>query len=317
MKIITFNDIKELNISPKTCYEWAEQMIREKKKSLLPPKISIKPKDGVFCNVMPSMIPSESIGFAGGIKVVTRYPERVPSLESQLLLLDADNGDFLALMDATWITTMRTGAVAAHTIKLLAKNDFSVIGMMGLGNVVRATLIVLSTIMPDKEFKIKLLKFNDEELSFMERFAEYKNLHFTVVDTPQEMVKGSDVIVSGATYLPNDICEDEYFDEGVLVVPIHTLGFTNCDLFFDKVFADDLGHVCHFKNFDKFRNFAEVCDVVNKTVKGRENDKERILAYNIGISIHDVNFAANIYKMFEDKKTVEFDMVQPTERFWV
>ena len=317
MKIITFDDIKSLNISPVQCYEWTEKMIKNRKDALLPPKISIKPKDGVFCNVMPSMIPSESIGFAGGIKVVTRYPERVPSLESQMLLLDAENGDFLALMDATWITTMRTGAVAAHTIQLLAKKDFSVIGMMGLGNVVRSTLIVLASIMPEKEFQIKLLKFNDEEKSFMERFADYKNLHFTVVDTPQEMIKGSDVVVSGATYLPTDICEDEYFDEGILVVPIHTLGFTNCDLFFDKVFADDLGHVCHFKNFDKFRSFAEVCDVVNNNVKGRENDKERILAYNIGISVHDVNFAANIYKMFEDKKTIEFDMMQPKERFWV
>ena len=317
MKIITFDDIKSLNISPVKCYEWTEKMIKNKKEALLPPKISIKPKDGVFCNVMPSMIPSESIGFAGGIKVVTRYPERVPSLESQMLLLDAENGDFLALMDATWITTMRTGAVAAHTIQLLAKKNFSVIGMMGLGNVVRSTLIVLASIMPEREFQIKLLKFNDEEKSFMERFADYKNLHFTVVDTPQEMIKGSDVVVSGATYLPTDICEDEYFDEGVLVVPIHTLGFTNCDLFFDKVFADDLGHVCHFKNFDKFRSFAEVCDVVNNNAKGRENDKERILAYNIGISVHDVNFAANIYKMFEDKKTIEFDMMQPKERFWV
>ena len=70
-------------------------------------------------------------------------------------------------------------------------------------------------------------------------------------------------MISGATYLPNDVCADEYFDEGVLVQPIHTLGFTNCDMFFDKVFADDLGHVHHFKNFEKFRQFAEVCDVVN------------------------------------------------------
>jgi ornithine cyclodeaminase/alanine dehydrogenase len=90
----------------------------------------------------------------------------------------------------------------------------------------------------------------------MERFADYPNFEFETVDTPQQMVAGSDVVISGATYLHTDICEDKYFDEGVLVVPIHTLGFTNCDLFFDKVFADDYGHVCNFKNFDKFRKFA-------------------------------------------------------------
>lgn len=317
MKIITFQDVKNLNITPIVCYEWVKKMVSNKKQSLLPPKISIKPRDSVFCNVMPSMIPGVNGGTAGGIKVVTRYPDRDPSLESQILLLDADTGEFLALMDATWITTMRTGAVEAHTIHLLAKKNFSVLGLMGLGNTVRATLMVLAAKYPNREFTIKLLRFNNEEQSFMERFTAYPNLHFTMVNTAEEMVKGSDVIISGATYLPQDVCADEYFDEGVLVVPIHTLGFTNCDFFFDKVFADDYGHVCHFKNFEKFRKFAEVCDVVNGNVPGRENDVERIIAYNIGISIHDINFAANIYHLLKDSDLPEIDMCQPTEKFWV
>ena len=100
--------------------------------------------------------------------------------------------------------------------------------------------------------------------------------------------------------------------------PIHTLGFTNCDLFFDKVFADDTGHVHHFKNFDKFKNFAEVCDVVNGEKQGRENDSERILTYNIGISIHDINFAANIYSMIlsADGEVPSVNFEDPTEKFW-
>lgn len=57
MKVITFQDIAKLNVQPSLCFDWAESMIRHKKKALLPPKISLKPVDGVFCNVMPSMIP--------------------------------------------------------------------------------------------------------------------------------------------------------------------------------------------------------------------------------------------------------------------
>jgi ornithine cyclodeaminase/alanine dehydrogenase len=59
----------------------------------------------------------------------------------------------------------------------------------------------------------------------------------------------------------------------VLVVPVHTRGFTNCDLFFDKIFADDTGHVDHFRNFKQFKYFAEMSDVVNGTAEGRESDK--------------------------------------------
>ncbi len=321
MKIITFRDIASLNISPSTCFDWAESMIKNKRNALLPPKISLKPRDGVFCNVMPSIIKDGDAGDRGGVKVVTRYPDRVPSLESRILLMNAETGEFLALMDGTWITAMRTGAVAAHSVLLFGKKNFATIGMMGLGNVVRSTLVILADKIPDRELHIKLLRYRGQEEDFAKRFSSYGNLHFTFVDTAEEMVKGSDVVISGATYLPNDVCADEYFDKGVLVQPIHTLGFTNCDLFFDKVFADDYGHVCHFKNFDKFRSFAEVCDVVNGDVSGRENDDERILAYNIGISVHDINYAASIYQLMSERGVLDtlpdVDMKDPEEKFWV
>lgn len=314
MKVISFNDVANLNIAPQTCFEWVSEMIRDKDKVFLPAKISIKPRDGVFCNVMPCIIDH---GY-GGVKVVTRYPERKPSLDSKLLLLDAESGEFLALMDANWITAMRTGAVAAHSIMLFAKANYSVLGILGLGNTARATLLVLASTMPEREFHIKLLKYKGQETLFMERFAEYPNLHFTCVDNADALVRGTDVVISAVTYLPEDLCEDECFEPGVLVVPIHTLGFTNCDLFFDKIFADDLGHVRHFKNFDKFKFFAEVSDVVNGKSVGRENDEERILAYNIGVSMHDINFAVHIYKLLcGDSNLSYIDLQDPTEKFWI
>ena len=270
---------------------------------------------------MPSMIYSKASTNVEGVKVVTRYPDRVPSLESRILLLNADSGEFLALMDGTWITAMRTGAVAAHSIINFAKKDYRTIGMMGLGNVERSTMLILLAKDPDRELDIKLLKYKGQELDFAKRFEAYKNLHFSFVDTTEEMVKDSDIVIEGATYLPNDVCKDEFFKEGVLVLPIHTLGFTNCDLFFDKVFADDTGHVHHFKNFDKFRNFAEVSEVVNGLKPGRENDKERILAYNIGISIHDIYFASKIYNLMAEKGVLDtlpdIEMDDPTEKFWI
>lgn len=319
MKLITFDQIKELNISPKVCYQWVSEMIANKKSAHLPPKISMKPRDGVFCNVMPCIIPDTAIGKAEGVKVVTRYPERNPALDSNLLLMNAESGDFLALMDANWITAMRTGAVAAHSIMHLAKKNFSVLGMLGLGNTARATLAVLAEILPsDRELTIKLLKYKGQEVLFAERFAQYPNLHFVYVDDNETLVKGTEVLISCVTYFDEDLCSDECFDEGILVVPVHTRGFTNCDLFFDKVFADDYGHVHHFKNFAKFKYFAEVCDVVNGEAKGREDDKERILAYNIGLSIHDINYAAHIYEMIKDNPNLkDLEMNAPTDKFWI
>lgn len=249
---------------------------------------------------------------------MTRYPRRNPSLDSKLLLFDSECGDFLALMDANWITAMRTGAVAAHSILLLAKKDFGEIGIVGLGNTARATLLVLAAMIPDREMHIKLLCYKGQEKLFAERFAEYPNLHFSYVEDYSKLIKGSDVVISCVTCFHEDICTDDCFDEGVLVVPVHTRGFTNCDLVFDKVFADDYGHVKHFKNFEKFKYFSEVCDVVNGNAAGRENDRERILAYNIGLSIHDIYFAMHIYQMLKEKDSlVDIDLGEPTDKFWI
>jgi len=312
MKLITFDTIASAGISPTQCYEWTSQMIADKKAAILPPKISMKAFDGMFCNVMPSIV-----GDSGGVKMVTRYPHRIPSLDSFLVLFDVNTGENLALMDANWITAMRTGAVAAHSIIHLAKSNCSQIGIVGLGNTARAALLVLASVLREKKMQIKLLRYKDQAEDFIQRFQAFENLSFTVVDTAEDLVKGSDVVISAATYMPDDLCSDECYEEGVLVVPIHTLGFTNCDLFFDKVFADDYGHVKHFRYFDKFRAFAEVCDVVNGQAAGRENDQERILAYNIGLSIHDINYAARIYEQLKDLKLPEINLSAPTDKFWI
>ena len=321
MKIIDFENVKSLNISPKECYEWVSEMILHKKDAFLPAKTHMNMPGNIFCNVMPSLIHVNG-GNYGGVKIVTRYPERKPALDSKILLFNADSGEFLALLDGNWITAMRTGAVAAHSVVNFAKKDFSTIGMIGLGNTARATMLVLADQLSDKELNVKLLKYKDQAELFIERFKDCANLKFTIVDCYEDVVKGSDVVISCATYFADDICSDDCFDEGVLVVPVHTRGFTNCDLFFDKIFADDTGHVDHFKNFARFKQYAEVSDVMNGKAEGRKNDKERILAYNIGVSMHDIYYAAMIYERMRKQEELfnslfEAEMHDPTDKFWI
>ena len=318
MKLVTFKDIANAEIPMKESIAWVSESIREKDTAIFEPKISLHPEvEGSFANFMPCIVKDAQGRSWGGVKMVTRYPDRFPSLDAKLMLFNADSGEVLALMDADWITTMRTGAVAAHSIDLLAKKDYRTMAIMGLGNTARATLLAVLEYLDGRDLDVKLKRYKGQEDDFAERFAGYANLHFTFVDTYEELVRGSDVVVSCATYLPDDICSDDCFEEGVLVVPVHTRGFTNCDLFFDKVFADDTGHVCHFKNFEHFNHFAEVTDIVNGRAAGRENDSERILAYNIGIAIHDIAFAAKIFESLDKDSLADIDLLQPEKKFWV
>lgn len=58
-----------------------------------------------------------------GIKEVHRIEGAVPSLGSDMMLYNANDGELLALVDCDWITTMRTGAVAAVSAKALRKSN--------------------------------------------------------------------------------------------------------------------------------------------------------------------------------------------------
>lgn len=314
MKLLTFDKIVQAKINPLSCYDWVEEVLKRKDESILPAKISLKPNiPEVFYNVMPSILLWKNWA---GVKLVTRYPHRKPILDSQILLYDLTTGKNLALVDGNWITSMRTGAVAAHSVKLLAVNHFSTIGIIGLGNTARAFLLVLLSLYPNKPLTIKIKKYKDQHDLFIKRFSEFHNIEFICCETLRETVDNADVVVSAVTFFENDVFEDYRFKEGVLVVPIHTRGFSNCDLYFDKIFADDTNHVKGFKYFDCFHSFAEVSEVLNHKKPGRENNRERIIAYNIGISLHDIFFAGKLYELLENEGE-EISLKEPDDKFWV
>lgn len=313
MKIISFNDIANLQISPLQCIEWAKFILKNKYQCILPTKISMKMENDIFINTMPSFIPAIN---RHGLKIVSRYPSRTPSLISEIILYDSSNGDTLALMDGTWITAMRTGAIAALSIQTFQKNNTSQYAMMGLGNTARATLLCLSELYQEKELYIKLLAYKGQEKIFIDRFKEYPNLKFKVCSNTEELIKDSDVVISCITATNNLIAFDEYFKEGVTVIPIHTRGFQNCDLFFDKIYADDTDHVSNFKYFNQFKYFNEVSKVLINEDEGRKSDMERILVYNIGISLHDIYFASQIYNLITDNIQNK-ELFTENKKFWL
>lgn len=70
-------------------------------------------------------------------------------------------------------------------------------------------------------------------------------------------------------------------------------------LFFDKVYGDLTGQVKEFKHFDKFKIFNEFAKVIIGDDKGRENNKERILVYNVGMAVHDIFIGNEIFKLIK------------------
>lgn len=295
MKVIGNDEILALNIPPEVCVKWVKEAFLLKDRCQLPPKISLHPQGNDFINTMPCILPPEYHTF--GCKIVTRIKGQHPALNSEMVMFDTLSGKMTALVNTDWITAMRTGAVAALAINTLCRPAASIYSFVGLGTIGHATLDCLLATNRDREMTVRLKRYKNHAEKTMLRYSNFSNVRFETVDTMDALVRDADVVVSCITDADGLLVEDtNLFKPGVLVVPVHTRGFQNCDLVFDKVFADDEGHVRGFKYFSQFRQFDEITKVLSGEIAGRENDDERILSYNIGLGLHDVFFADKILR---------------------
>ena len=328
MKIISEQMIRGLGISPVTCVAWIKESCALKAGTILPVKSAVKPTPDEFFTSMPCLLPppykSDLEGVSGfkrryyGVKVVHRLEEAVPSLGSDMLLYDAKNGELLALVEADWITAMRTGALAAAAAKELRCSKAKTYGFIGLGNTARATLLCLLEQEPTNKFNIKLLKYKNQAEDFADRFKMYANVSFEEVTDANLLVQESDVLFSCVTFAGGNIVEDvRQFKPGITIIPVHTQGFMNCDKVFDRVFGDDTNHVSGFKYFKEFKGYNEIGEVFAGRDPGRTSDDQRIINYNYGLGLHDLVYAAKIYEVLENSELPEIKLQKETRKFWI
>lgn len=85
------------------------------------------------------------------LKVVTVYPDNpsrydMPTTIGTLLLNDPRNGALVAIMDAGFLTAMRTGAASGVATKYLARDDAHTVGIFGAGIQARAQLLAVAQV---------------------------------------------------------------------------------------------------------------------------------------------------------------------------
>lgn len=300
MKIIDFETIRKLSleIAPSDYFDWIDDALRHKADFVMPVKSRITQNDGDYYAIMPCLYEKDNVAM---VKMIGRHAlkegELRPVMMSDLLLYEGNTGVLKAVMDAEYITTLRTGAVAAHAAILYGKPGFNTIGLIGLGNIMTACMHVLLSKITDRRLTLKLHKYNGHENRLKDILSKYENVEFVFCDTYEETIGGSDVVISAVTRVTENFCDDRFYDAGCTVIPIMTLGFQNCDLFFDQVFTDEIDQIRGFKYFDRFHSLKNTSDVLNGTAGGRASGDERILVYNYGLATLDLYFAKKFYDM--------------------
>lgn len=119
------------------------------------PVRSSLPTPGGVTLYMPAYIAGESIST---VKVVSVYRDNpaldLPTVIASVLVLDAETGVPLALMDGTMLTAMRTGAASGLATDLLALPHASILGVIGAGAQARTQIEAVCAVRPISEIRI-------------------------------------------------------------------------------------------------------------------------------------------------------------------
>lgn len=296
IKQISAEEIKNLNIKPSVYYGWIDEVMDHFEEFILPTKTRVPLRTADYFNVMPCVLPALN---RMGLKVVTRSEERrkegQDNIDADILLYNYNSCNLFSLMDGSMITTIRTAAIAVHSMLHLAiKQD--VVAMVGLGNIGTWIGRILFDQINGKSIKVKLYRYKNHAERFIEEFKGYQNVTFEVCETYEQLMAGSDVIFSSVTFIENDFCSPNVFKEGCTVIPVHMRGFKECDKVFDHVITSDLESIKKFQYYGEMRKLSRLNEVLKGEIKVREKETDRILVYNLGIALYDIYFAAKIYE---------------------
>jgi len=246
----------------------------------------------------------EGIGLSG-VKVVgdfvDNYKENLPSELATLLLMDPRNGMPKAILDASGITDMRTGAVTAIGAKYLARKDARVLGHIGARGTAYWNVRLLDHLFGFAEIRVHSRRPESRE-AFAERLRRDLGKPVTVTEDWESTVRGADIVVEASRLTtPQPLLRTEWIKRGAFVVPYGTVSALELSItdVMDKMLMDDWGQARSGK-FGAMRAHvdggrlseqtlhAELGQVVAGLKPGRESEDETILLWHRGLSLSDI-----------------------------
>ena len=133
-----------------------------------------------------------------------------------VFLYSSGNGEPLAIMNDGRLQHMRVGGAAGIGTRLLAREDASVVGMIGSGGMARTFLEAYAVVRNIKQVKVFSRNPENRE-KYAEEMSKTLGIDVTAVDTAREAVRGVDIL-STCTDSIKPTIEPEWLEPGMHVV---------------------------------------------------------------------------------------------------
>lgn len=250
-----------------------------------------------------------------GLKVVSVFPKNPelgkPAVPAQVLLLDPQTGEVCAIIDGTYLTQLRTGAVQGAATDLLAKKQCKNAVLIGTGGQATAQLEAMLTVRNLE--KIAVFGINtDKAKQFVQemnkKFAHFGvNIYYstqfdediaqadiiTTVTTAKEITFKGELVKPGThingvgSYTPemHEIPELVVKKAAVRVLDTKDGVFSEAGDIIDPINA---GIVTQ-------QDFIELGELVLNEQLGRKNDDQITLFKTVGTAVLDVYVGYDIY----------------------
>jgi len=263
---------------------------------VIEPRVHLVPHDssvGHFNVLRGAVLP---LGLAG-VKVVgdfvNNYKVGLPSELALLSLFDPATGVPTAILDATSLTDMRTGAMTALGAKYLARKSSKTLGHIGARGTSYWNIRLLDHFFDFEEIRVHS-KRPESRTAFAERLSVDLDKPVLAVDGWEQCVRDADIVVEASR-----LTEPQ---PGALVVPYGTMSAVELSLtdIMDKVVVDDWGQCRKGQPFGALRRHvdsdklnernlhAELGQIVAGLKPGRQSDRETILFWHRGLSLSDI-----------------------------
>lgn len=307
-------DIAALDMGDQEILDAVEAGLRAQGRgeTVIEPRVHLEP-DPAFrghFNVLRGYV--APLGYAG-VKVVGDYIDNykagLPSEMALLSLFDPRTGMPLALLDATAITEMRTGAVTALGAKYLARRDSKRLGHVGARGTAYWNVRLLDHLFDLAEIRVHSRRPESRE-AFARRLSadlgKELGKEVRAVESWEACLAGADIQVEAARLdSPEPLFRTEWVPRGGFVVPYGTVSSLELDLteVMDKIVVDDWGQ-CREGKLGALRRHVEtgrlseanlhgeLGAIVAGRLPGRERDEETILFWHRGLSLSDIALGA-------------------------
>jgi alanine dehydrogenase len=299
-------DVERLALSDEEILAAVEDGLRAQGtgRARIEPRVHLEPDPAVrgHFNVLRGYLEPLQIA---GVKVVGDYLDNhelgLPSELGLLVLLDARTGAPVAVIEASVLTAMRTGALTAIGARHLARDDSRVLGHVGARGTAYWNVRLLDRLFDFEEIRVHSRRRESRE-GFARRLEADLGKPVRAMESWEACLRGADIMVEASRLeRPEPKLETRWVEPGCLVIPYGTMSAVELTLtdVMDKIVVDDWGQ-CRAGRFGALREHvdtgrlteqnlhAELCQIVVGDRPGRESDDERILFWHRGLSLSDI-----------------------------